>query len=264
MPKPILGVFIADLQSGSKTAVAKPIVLDDGDTYTPSLHQDWLYNCLQSALKRVQIYAKGHDVHMKFGGDMVDGVAHHGSSQTFGTTKDQRALAVDLCMPFVNMAARMDGLRGTDAHTGASGDGDRAVYRELGIPDKNIHYRARQQYGNHILDWAHHTGAGRKPNTRGNGLKALINEVYFQNLECGEPIPSLIVSHHVHLYDDVSDHRKGIRAVNCPGWQLNTAFTRKIGPRGLASIGLLLWWPETMRVLPLLYKPKEDPIERVA
>lgn len=260
MPK--LLCFLGDLQAGSKTALAMPFILDDKDEYRPSLLQNWLLNCYKDVFEKVKYHARGHDLHLKLGGDMVDG-DHHDSSQVFGTSEDQQTLAVELTMPFMNIATRCDALKGTDAHTGPSGDGDRAVYRKLGVREENIKYRHVQDYNGALLDWAHHTNGGRKPNTRGNALQALINDIYFQNLEQGERIPSLIVRHHVHLYDDKSDNRKGIRAVACPGWQLNTSFTRRISPHGLASIGLVLWWPDTLRVLPILYKPEEDPIEYV-
>lgn len=261
MPK-LVG-FVGDTQTGSKTALAKATVLDDGDHYGLSLHQQWLLDCYNDCIAKVKYHAAGHEFHLKLGGDLVDGSQHHGSAQTFGTKEDQERLSAELLMPFANMASRIHGLKGTDAHTGPSGGSDKAVLRMLGVNDSDVKYRHRQDYDGALLDWAHHTTMARKPHTRGNSLNALINDIYFQSLEEAEPLPSLIVRHHVHLYDDRSDHRKGMRAIACPGWQLHTAFTRRLSPHSIADIGVVLWWPDTMRVLPILYKPKEDPIEYV-
>jgi len=262
MPRPKLVCFIGDLHAGSKVAVATEYVLDDGDVYRPSLHQQWLYDCFVDCIKRIKKHAKGRDIHLKIGGDCVDG-HHHDSTQVFGTPEDQHRLAVELLSPLADIASRIDGLRGTDAHVRQSGNDDRAVYRALGVSDDQIRYRFIQDYDGMILDWAHHMTTGRLPHTRGNSLKSLLNAIYFDNLERGRRQPALIVRHHVHIYDDVADHRKGIRAVSCPAWQLQTAYTRRLSPHGLCSVGVVLWMPDTRQVIPILYEPEQDTIETV-
>ena len=254
-----LVLFIGDIHAGSKTALAKKFDLDDGDIYVPSKSQDWLYSCWQDLTKKTKKLAPGYRLILCVGGDTVDN-HHHQSQQVFGTDIDQINLAVSLLLPLATVADRVYGLRGTETHTHQSGQYDVKVVEELG---GECEYRHRLDVGGKLLDWAHHISTGRRAHTRGNSLKVLGKDIYITALERGERVPDLVVRHHVHLYDDVSDHRIGVRAVTCPGWQLQTAFTRRLDPAGLPSVGGLLWYPRINRLDPILYKVADDPIRKV-
>lgn len=260
MPPKLVGI-IGDTHAGSKTAVSKRWRLDDGDEHVPSLHQAWLMDNLSDWIRHTLYQAQDHEFVLCLGGDLVDGVQHHGSTQTFGTPKDQTNLAVDLLRPLANAAAKIYALRGTDAHAGQSGNFDRDVAEELGVKAENIDFRHLIDFDGALLDWAHHVGAGRRPGVRGNSLKNLITDIYFTCLETRKRIPDLIVRHHVHQYDDVSDHRRGMRAVTVPGWQLHTTHTRRLSPHGLPGIGAMLWWPDKMKIEVKEYEPAADPIK---
>jgi len=261
MPK-LVGI-IGDVHAGSKTAASKRMVLDDGDEHVPSLHQEWLLDNFNTLVEQMKREALGHDFVLLLGGDLVDGTQHHGSTQTFGTPQDQINLAVDLLMPLMNIASKAYALRGTDAHVGQSGDLDRAVASKLGIPASNIDFRHLLDFDGALLDWAHHVGAGRRPGTRGNSLKALMSDIYFTCLETKQRVPDLIVRHHVHQYDDVSDHRRGMRAITCPAWQLHTTHTRRLSPHGIPSTGGVMWWPDRMKVQAVEFAPILDEVKYV-
>ena len=254
-----LVIFVGDIHAGSKTALAKRFDLDDGDIYTPSLSQDWLYVNWQALTKKVKKLSSGYRVILCIGGDTVDN-HHHNSQQVFGTDVDQINLVVSLLLPLATMSDRVYGLRGTEAHTHQSGQYDVKVVEELG---GECEYRYRLDVGGKLLDWAHHVNIGRRAHTRGNSLKALGKDIYITALEAGERVPNLVMRHHVHLYDDISDHRIGVRTVTCPGWQLHTAFTRRIDPAGLPSVGGLLWYPRLSVVDAVIYKVADDPIRKV-
>lgn len=227
----------------------------DGVRYSPSRVQSALLKFWRSVLADVKDHAKGHDLIVCLGGDLVDGVGHHGTTQTIGDVNDQKALAVQLLLPLVSASKMAYALLGTDAHVGPSGQEDASVAKELGI---RTAYRWRLDYGGKLLDWAHHTGLGRLPWTRESVLVRLGNKTIIECLERGQRVPDLILRHHVHAYARV--HVKGTDVVTVPGWQAATSYTRKIAPADLLTVGVVLWYPVTGEILPVLRAWPDDPI----
>lgn len=231
----------------------------DGVNYKPSRVQSVLLKFWKQALAEVKAAAVGHDVVLHLGGDLVDGVAHHGSTQTIGDDDDQRDLAVQLLMPYVNMSKMVYALLGTDIHVGPSGQADRSVAKELGAASA---YRWRLDCDGKLLDWAHHTGLGRLPWTLESVLTRLANRTIIECYQRDQRVPDVIVRHHVHKF--ALTYVKGVEVFTCPGWQAQTAHTRKIDPAGLLAVGVVLWKPRTNEIRHLLYEFPDDPLTKVA
>ncbi len=236
----------------------EPFSDHDGIRYSPSPVQDALLKFWRQMVAQVKTLAKGRDLVLMLGGDLVDGVSHHGSTQTVGDVADQRALAVQLLLPLANVSKMMYALLGTDAHVGHSGTEDVSVARELGAEAR---YRWRLDCDGKLLDWAHHTSMGRRPWTQEGAPTALANKILSEGRERGEADPALIVRHHAHRY--VRVHVKGTDVFICPGWQAQTSFTRKLDPAELLTVGAVLWYPKLGEFRPLLYPFANDKIQKV-
>lgn len=260
MPEPA-HIFVGDIHAGSKLAPLVPFTDADGVNYNPSRIQAVLNGFLAQALADTKAAAKGCKVVLHLGGDLVDGVAHHGTTQTVLDRVGQRDLAVELLRPWVNLADAAYGLLGTDAHVGDNGQEDTSVCRELGVKAQGFW---RIESAGKVLDWAHHVGGGRRPWTKESALITLANKT---RLECisrakQEPPPHLIIRHHMHHY--VRTHAGGTDVVVVPGWQAQTAYTRMLDPNGLLTVGVVLWYPARGEVRPLLYEFSAEPIQKVA
>lgn len=254
MSKEPVHVFLGDLHAGSKLAPLVAFTDVDGVQYGPSKLQAFLVTLWRDALDDVKQAARGCEVVLHLGGDLVDGVGHHGTTQTVLDWNGQRDLAVELLRPWVNLASQGYGLLGTGAHVGDNGQQDTSVCKELGFP-------ARQwweiEFGGQVLDWAHHVSGPRKPWNKGLGALALAEKTYFERLEAGKRRPNLIVRHHLHHFVHV--RAQGIDVAVVPGWQAQTAYTRRLDPNGLLSTGVVLWWPKQGRVQPLIYPFPDEP-----
>jgi len=257
-------VFLGDLHAGSKLAPLVPFTTDK--TQPPSTHkpenqtQVVLAGFLAQALDDARALCQGYAVRLHLGGDLVDGVAHHGTTQTVGDRNAQRDLAVKLLLPWVVFAGRdyCYGLMGTDAHVGDNGQEDSAVCSELGVRVKHFW---RIESAGKLLDWAHHVNVGKRWAGLEGPLTNLANDTRAKYLEEGERPPDMIVRHHIHRY--VRAHAKRTDVVAVPGWQSQTSFTRRIDPSGLLTVGVVLWWPVTGTIKPLLYRFPAEPIEKV-
>lgn len=251
-------LFIGDLHFGSTAAPMPEFTDADGVTHSPSRAQADLMAFWRQALADAKAAAKGCRVFLHLGGDAIDGERHHNTPQTIGQRADQVDLAVFMLLPWVNMASGGAALLGTEAHVGGNGTDDRTVAKALGLPARQ---RWRLDCAGKVLDWAHHAGLGRKEWTSETALVSLANNTLVRCLRRGERPPDLIVRHHVHAY--VRTHAKGTDVCTVPGWQAQTAYTRKLDPGALLSVGVVLWWPRRGEIRPLVYDWPDDPLEVV-
>lgn len=269
MTRPACYIFLGDLHAGSKLAPLVNFTDADGVNYSPSRLQAVLNGYAAEILSEVKALVKGHDVVVGFGGDLVDGVAHHGTTQTIGNHNDQRDLAVELLRPWLNLAGRAYGLLGTDAHVGDNGQQDTSVCKELGVEARH-HWRI--ETAGKLLDWAHHIGGNRRyPERAALALAQRISDdISKRNREIDrmpgkrpphERIPDMVVRHHMHVY--AATKYEETQSVIVPGWQAQTSFTRKLDPAGLLSVGCVVWFPGRGEVKPVVRHFPSDEIVRV-
>lgn len=273
-------VHIGDTHAGSKLAPLVNFTDADGVNYSPSRLQAVLNGYAAEVLSEVKALVKGHDVVVGFGGDLVDGVSHHGTTQTIGNHNDQRDLAVELLRPWLNMAGKAYGLLGTDAHVGDNGQQDTSVCKELGVEARH-HWRI--ETAGRLLDWAHHISGNRRfPESAALNLaKRISDDISKRNREIDrlnrenealpeakraeplehERIPDMIVRHHMHVY--AATKFEETQSVIVPGWQAQTSYTRKLDPAGLLSVGVVVWWPGRGEVRPVVRHFPSDEIVRV-
>ena len=254
--KPKVLLHIGDLHSGAKSAVACPFDAQDEDDppLSPSKRQIELYSKLKELEASAKQVAKTHDVILILGADMIEGYHQHGTN-TWGTSDDQRELATRLLMPFANIATEIYGLLGTETHTGIEGENDKAVVRKLGGIAKQ---RFIFDYNGVIIDCAHHARNTVYP------ARIAIERSIKEAIKNGDPIPNIIIRHHLHRYDH--DERnfihggqvRHIQAAICPCWKLPDPFTRKIAPEQFPDIGALWVYPDEQKIVPAIYKYRKD------
>lgn len=251
-------IFLGDLHAGSKLAPLVPFTDADGIQYSPSRIQAVLNGFMAQALADVKEAVRGHKVVLHLGGDLVDGVAHHGTTQTVLDRPGQRDLAVALLLPWVNLSDAAYGLLGTDAHVGDNGQEDTSVCQELGVKAQGFW---RIESAGRILDWAHHlTGSRRNLESAGIRLAKDTADGY-RKRQPPERVPNLAVRHHLHRY--MRTRYEETEVVVVPGWQAQTAYTRALDPNALLTVGVVIWYPRQNEIRPLLYEFPAEPVQKV-
>ena len=255
MAKPTALLIIGDFHAGSKVSLCpeEGVALDDGDLYHPNRAQKALWNFFsREFIPWIKQKAKGYRLVVDDGGDGIDGATHHGSLQTFGTNADAEELHIRMIEPITNMADDIIYVRGTRAHVGLSSESDVRLARRLGVL---AHWRYQKEIDGKLLDIRHHASTGRRAWTRGTSLHALMRHEYFTALEKRERIPNVVVRHHVHMFDALTDFRMGITGILAPGWKMTDEYGSAF-PIDAWECGGAMYFFDTGRVEHCLFKKK--------
>jgi len=259
--RPALAVFVGDLHCGGDTGLALPgfkIPSKQSRPYSASSDQQWLYDSWIDFNNRIKQLAKGHRLFVGLGGDMIDGVAHHGTTQTSGTYSDQVLMAAELVRPLVGMADEALGITGTAAHVGDCGESDSSLYEMLHM-DSAAFYNVI--IGGKRLWWSHHgVPVGQREWTLENGAVTLARDVAMWASSNGLPAPDAIIGHDRHrTFEPVTV--RGITVGLTPCWQLPTYYGYK-WPFKSVTIGALIWYPDLGKMETITYAKKQQ--ERTA
>lgn len=252
MARPPLVFFAGDFHSGSDTSLAPPnfYVKSKDRVYPLSRSQEWLLECWKETLKAVGAASIGRPLVFCYGGDGVDGVQHHGSTQTFGNRHEQREMLFELLRPIVNISDAIYALKGTSAHVGEEGSEDQTVAEMMGA---RIDYDWRLRINGRILEWAHHgVTVSKRPHLE---EAAIIRQGVDIDTECAlERIekPSLVMWHDRHVSPALVKLRDMWLCV-CPCWQLPTEYVKSFAPRSKPSIGFCLWDTQTNDLKRIVY-----------
>ena len=222
---------IGDLHIGGSTALAPPQfeIHDSRGAETQLVQhnrlQSWLWDSWTDYWDYVRHLAGGTGKRRKHRliivnlGEFIDGI-HHGTNQVMIEIEDQVSLAMAIMQPIVDGCDGFYGVVGTDAHAGASGNTDSAIYKALGATAYNHHLVL--DIDGVVMDFAHHGRVGRRPWT--SQAAAVATEVAIDCAEQGAPLPRYVFRAHNHVVDDSGEKFEDIRVVSTPSWQLKTAF----------------------------------------
>lgn len=236
--KPVISLWLGDTHVMSDTGLCMPnfkIGSKQKRPYVVSADQQWLFDNLQTLVKDFKRRAIGKRVFVGLGGDLVDGVNHHGTTQTTGVYSDQVQMAIELLKPIVGMADLCYGVTGTAAHVGDAGDNDRSFYYHFGI---DVVEDGWIRIDKRLFRWQHHGVAVGKEENRENPMINKIKSVRYECLEYGYPLPDAIITHDRHRSFDPVYVRKVWGAV-CPCWQLPTNYGSGFIER--VNIGALIY-----------------------
>lgn len=242
-------LFVGDLHAGAREAVTpKPAT-----ALQETLYQHW-----QTCIGDVKRVTRGYGLALMLGGDMVEG--NHHDRHTGLTHLEMRELAVALLQPYANISDAIYSVAGTEAHSGADGEDDAAVARQLGCRPEHIRQSHRISFDGALLDWEHHgVSVARLVQNESNGLYSLARQTALEAKLAGQPVPALVMRHHVHR-TPIGDSVKawGVEATICPCWKLDDAYSHRIGLTRAPTIGAVLWYPSERRLKVLRYEVKEE------
>jgi hypothetical protein len=237
-------VVVSDLHSNSTLGLCPTsVVLDEGGTYEPGLHQKWLWFHWVKFWERVKAARKrGYRLIVVLNGDIMDG-DHHGTAQLISRNMaTQHRIVVENLQPIFDLKpTKIFVVRGTEAHTGKSGQ-----YEEMIASD--IQAEQDEETGSYSWWWlpievegvqfdiAHHGRAGYRPWTRANATQMLAAELTMRYAQEGSDLPDVAIRSHTHQPADSYDNYP-LRLLQTPAWQASTAFGQRLQPGSLLPCG---------------------------
>jgi hypothetical protein len=247
-------IVVSDLHCGCKLGLYPPnppFKLDDAVTPEPSplqfkMWQWWLYFWDEWVPKmtRKEVFA------VVVNGDTTDGRHHNTVTQVSQNLSDQRKIAISILKDIVD---RCEGhfymTRGTEAHTGSSGENEETLAEQLGaIPDESGRY-ARWELILRIEDkLAHicHTIGTTSSNAyETTALKKEYEEANADAAKWGNPPYDVMIRSHRHRFAEIKTATSRGDGIFCvtPGWQLKTPLTYKmvLGRTTTPQVGGVLW-----------------------
>lgn len=238
MSEIIQAIVISDTHIGCKLGLCPPgdIALDEGGFYRQSVLQakvwSWWENDFWS--QWVPTVVRRQPFAVVVNGDLLDGRHHNTTTQISQNLSDQRKIAHIVFGPIVDKCkGRFYIIRGTEAHTGQSGENEETLAQELGaIPNETGNY-ARWDMWLRIKDRlahiTHHIGITGSMHYETTALMKEYAEACAEAGRWDREAPSWIIRSHRHRHTEIkipTAKGLGICAVT-PGWQLTTPFVWK-------------------------------------
>jgi len=232
---------IGDTHIGSSTALSplqftihNRATLEEQITYANRL-QEWLYDCWIDYWDYVyHLCGKGKKgkrlivIHL---GDVIDG-NHHGSNQLIQEVEDQVQIALDLLEPIRNKSHKFIGILGTmPFHAGQDHATELEIYKKLDAD--YIEQAVTINIDGILIDLAHHGKSGTRPWTTSAVSEGA--EVMLDYAQQGQPLPNFILRGHTHKFDDSGAKFQHTRVIQCPSWQLKTAYGWRVSSNTVRS-----------------------------
>ena len=236
-PIPRSVIVISDTHCGCRMGLFpdSEIILDGGVHVLPSLLQHKLWSFWREFWTEwVPEVTKGESYIVVCNGDMLDGVHHGSKTQVSQNFADQQAIALACLEPVVKKAAHYYHIRGTEAHSGQSGEQEELLARSLGArPDSGGNHARWELWidlHGHLCHFTHHVGTTGSSAYESTAVYKELVESYVEAGRWGDRPPQVIVRSHRHRYfkTSIQSERGEAMALVTPGWQLKTPFTYKI------------------------------------
>lgn len=233
-------LVVGDLHVNSAVAICPPEFRnDDGGKTGPSDIQVWLWEKWQVL---ISIAARIPDLITIFNGDICEGDAKDRSHQLITRNRaDIVKMASATIEPLVKISKTCYLIRGTEAHTGKSGELEEFVAQDFDLPGPNKYVHSWWALplsiaGRHF-DISHEvTGGFGSPATRRNRANRLAFETVAEYANRGERPPDFVIRSHLHGLGDSYDNHF-TRAIITPCWTFATSYVSKKMPLTLADIG---------------------------
>jgi len=246
-------IIVSDLHAACRLALCPPegIDLQDGGHYSPSALQLKLWGMWREFWdKWVPLSCRNEPFLVVINGEAMDGVHHKSKTQISQNYADQINLAKKILKPIVELCqGRFYMIRGTEAHSGQSGEIEEILAEKLGAildkQDQHSRWELRLRIGWGLAHISHHIGTSGSLAYETSAIQKELEQIY---VECArwefEP-PDWVVRSHRHRNAETRVRmRKNGRlgfATSCTtgGWQLKTPFAYKVAGarRTLPHIG---------------------------
>lgn len=241
---------VSDTHPNSQVGLCPPdgVRRDFGGHYMPNKGQLWLWSKWEEYWAKVRETVKrlGATCYVVFVGDGTDDNTHSRHGLITVNESIIVGLGVACMQPAVEVADYLFYIRGTEAHTGGSGELEELVARELKaekdtVTDRHSWWWLPLEVNQVLMDLAHHPGSNSmRPWTKGGGANRQAAIIVYDRAESGDKIPQLAFRGHVHHLED-SGWNHPVRVLFLPPWQLRTSFEHRIGFSGrLEKVGAFI------------------------
>lgn len=269
MSSPVIA-WVSDLHINSTVALCVPeFEMDDGNGHKNSKLQNALYTAWVDGWKQIKQKARGREVVGIIGGEIADNMISHPSLQFITYNKETiRRMALETLDPMLRVVSKLIVLRGTEAHTGLSGELDEGIAKDISKSYKHIkvirdgarysHYHLRCFIGGRSFDLAHHVAMGSARKGERNAANHLAADLIMDYARHGEKPPDFALRGHVHRHSDSADNFP-TRVIISGAWQAHTNFSHRIGAGATKSdIELIYIEPDVKKVERIFYEPKRE------
>jgi hypothetical protein len=261
-------VVVSDLHVGCQMALCHP----DGALMTESTTGKEAGRYMPSSFQRniYRLWRKFWDVHVPeltegepydivINGELIDG-SHHGSvTQWSQNITDQARHAVELLRPIREACrGKFYVLRGTEAHSGKSGQFDAWAANQLeATPTKSgvyARYELWKMLRGGLIHFNHHIGTTSSSAYESTAVYKELVEAFVEAGRWNERPPDVIVrSHrHRHFCVEIATQNGKATSVVTPGWQGKTVFAYKIAGARQSQPqfgGIVLSWSESEKFI---------------
>lgn len=232
-------VVVSDLHCGCQMGLcpAGGVKLDDGGRYSPNTLQLRLWQWWREFWEKVPQLCRHEPYAVVVNGEAIDGVHHNAVTQITHNLKDQENVAVKVLAPIAPKGL-LYFIRGTEAHSSASGQCDERVAERLGaVADDEgrfSRWEIRLRIGFGLVHLAHHIGTSGSMAYETSAIMKELEQIYVECARWGHEVPDVVVRSHRHRNAETrvrirKDNRPGF-ATSCTtaGWQLKTPFAYRV------------------------------------
>jgi hypothetical protein len=255
-------VVVSDIHVGCQLGLCPPEGAEqaEGGRYIPSKFQNKLHALWDEFWnKHVPAITEGEDYDIVVNGEFIDGVHHNSVTQWSHNMTDQARAAVDLFKPIKKKCpGDLYVIRGSEAHSGQSGQFDEWIARELGAKPNSIGQSSRydlwKTLRGGLVHFTHHIGTTSSSAYESTAVYKELVEAYVDAGRWGDRPPDVVVrSHrHRHMCIEVATGNGKALALVTPGWQGKTPFAHKVagGRQSQPQFGgVVLSWSKTEKFI---------------
>jgi hypothetical protein len=232
-------VIVSDTHGGCQFGLCPPdgVPLDGGGRYRPSKSQLLLWEFWQEFWgKFVPEATHREPFDVALDGDIFDYRHHNATSQFTQNVADQLRVGHMIFDPIRSRCRKMFIVRGTEAHTGPSGELEETFARQMQTEqdDSGLYSRFELRLrvgGRGRVNIMHHIGTSGSNNYESTAILKELVEMYVEAGTWGLEPYDAVVRAHRHRYMMITRPSKNGYAysVVLPGWQLKTPFVARIG-----------------------------------
>jgi len=266
--------FIGDEHTNSTVGLsAIQVATDDGSAHRASKAQLWIRTCFEDYCrhleKRVKNGLRRNRLIWVNNGDLVEGVHHNTTQICTSNMAQQLKNAIKTLQPILSLNPNsIYIIRGTEAHSGASGQWDELFARDIRAvpvyedkaPEDNEFswYSLLLNIEGVLFDIAHTGEFGMSSWTGVNALNKIAMEAKDYYLSRGERCPDYVIRSHTHRWGaSAEDKSHSIKVVSVPSWQLCTSYSYRRKPGRFLDIGGYIFEVDNGRCNyePVIYQP---------
>jgi hypothetical protein len=242
-------VVVSDTHIGSLLGLIRPegAPMDEGVRAIGSPEQRWMWeHWLDFWNEWVPETCHGEPFGVVLNGDALDGVPHGSKAEVTTNTSQQQVAAVEILKPIVDLCeGRYYHIRGTEAHSGKSGEAEESLAIALGaIPDvegRHARYELWARVGFGLVHIAHAIGCTSSMAYETSAVQKELQESYAEAGRWNTEPPNVVVRSHRHRMVETRVASSKGYAIACvtAGWQLKTPFVFRLasGRTQAAQIG---------------------------